>query len=862
MKLRAIEMTNVRRFTSTMRIDGIGDGLNVLSEPNEFGKSTLFDALHALFFKAHGSGDKEMKALRPHSGGAPEISVEIETDAGRFTIAKRWFQKPAATVHQDGRLIAQADAAEDWIARALGQDAGGPAGLIWVRQGLTALTDGSNKEKAAALEARRDLMSSVSEEVEAMTGGRRMDAALKRCQEELGLYATGTGRPKVGGPWKAAQDLVSELTERHDRLDRLTGELHAALKARNAARRTLSELTDPDASEARRTRLEEARAAHALAERHAEQVESLARRVEMARLTASNAQVRLDGLRKALKEQEDCKALVTAATTEAEAARTAHDEAAGAQVEADTALREASQSLERAEADRRRAERAQLARDGAERRQELGARIKQAEAARETMEAAKAAIRGLGDADLQHIETLAAGLAAARAARDASATQITARYSGAARLSMDGTEMPDGSALPLTHAARIEIDGIGALEIRPPETGGSDAVENAERALREVLDRHGLDSLDDALQAAATRKAAETRHGEARAVLESLAPDGLDPLRDQLARLPKPEDTDNAPDPATATAACETARETEKTARAALTLAAERLSAARSDKTRADTLLGQAQDRQARAATELAALDGDADTLAAAAEDARQTLQLAEAELAEKRAAAPDLAAAKAALTRAQSVEDSARAQIETLKPELAALDERIRSASGDAVEERLAETGEALAAAQADLARIEHEVAVLTRLQEALTAARTEARERYFAPIAKELKPLLNLLWPDAELTWAEDSLLPDGLIRDGQTEPLDILSGGTQEQIALLVRLAFARMLADAGRMAPVILDDALVFTDDDRIERMFDALHRQAGDLQIIVLTCRQRAFRDLGGRVLQIRENADA
>ena len=44
---------------------------------------------------------------------------------------------------------------------------------------------------------------------------------------------------------------------------------------------------------------------------------------------------------------------------------------------------------------------------------------------------------------------------------------------------------------------------------------------------------------------------------------------------------------------------------------------------------------------------------------------------------------------------------------------------------------------------------------------------------------------------------------------------------------------------MLAKDGRHAPVILDDALVFTDDDRIERMFDALHRHAGDLQIIVL-----------------------
>ena len=144
------------------------------------------------------------------------------------------------------------------------------------------------------------------------------------------------------------------------------------------------------------------------------------------------------------------------------------------------------------------------------------------------------------------------------------------------------------------------------------------------------------------------------------------------------------------------------------------------------------------------------------------------------------------------------------------------------------------------LEAATATLAGIEHEVAVLIRLEKALETARNESRERYFEPIAKELKPLLHLLWPEAELTWGEESLLPDRLLRGGQDEPIDILSGGTQEQIALLVRLAFARMLAASGRVAPVILDDALVYTDDDRIERMFDALHRQAGDLQIIVLT----------------------
>ena len=194
------------------------------------------------------------------------------------------------------------------------------------------------------------------------------------------------------------------------------------------------------------------------------------------------------------------------------------------------------------------------------------------------------------------------------------------------------------------------------------------------------------------------------------------------------------------------------------------------------------------------------------------------------------------------------------------MRPQIATLDERIASSAGDAVEERLAECEQQLTAAEQALARYDHEVAVLQRLEAVLTDARVAARERYFAPVAAELKPLLHLLWPEAELTWTQDTLLPESLIRNGQTEPLDILSGGTQEQIALLVRLAFAQMLERGGHHAPVLLDDALVYTDDDRIERMFDALHRQAGDLQIIVFSCRQRAFRDLGGHRLQLKQVA--
>ena len=118
------------------------------------------------------------------------------------------------------------------------------------------------------------------------------------------------------------------------------------------------------------------------------------------------------------------------------------------------------------------------------------------------------------------------------------------------------------------------------------------------------------------------------------------------------------------------------------------------------------------------------------------------------------------------------------------------------------------------------------------------------------------ELRPLLGLLFEDATVTFDEDTLLPRTVRRNGLEEPVGVLSGGMREQLAVLTRLAFARLLAKDGKPAPVILDDALVYSDDDRIERMFDALHRQASDQQIIVFSCRQRAFAQLGGNILNM------
>src|SRR5690606_13303572 len=121
-----------------------------------------------------------------------------------------------------------------------------------------------------------------------------------------------------------------------------------------------------------------------------------------------------------------------------------------------------------------------------------------------------------------------------------------------------------------------------------------------------------------------------------------------------------------------------------------------------------------------------------------------------------------------------------------------------------------------------------EREVAALNLLLETLDEVERQSRERYFSPVIKRLEPYLHLLFPNAAIGFGQN-LSVETVARGAAREQLQALGDGTQEQIAVLVRLAFARLLADAGRPTPLILDDALVYSDDQRIESLFEALRR---------------------------------
>jgi uncharacterized protein YhaN len=206
---------------------------------------------------------------------------------------------------------------------------------------------------------------------------------------------------------------------------------------------------------------------------------------------------------------------------------------------------------------------------------------------------------------------------------------------------------------------------------------------------------------------------------------------------------------------------------------------------------------------------------------------------------------------------RLEQARENHNAELMQLERDIGRLMGQIQTAGGDGVGEAHAAAQEQRVLAEREHARIQERIVTLQLLRDTVSGCLAEGRERYYEPVRRHLHPYLNDLFPGAEIE------LGDGFTITGmkrlRSENFKRLSGGTQEQIAVLVRLAMGTLLAERGGNVPIILDDALVYCDDDRINLMFDALSRAGKHQQIIVLTCRLRTFAPLGGHTLRVQMN---
>jgi len=405
--------------------------------------------------------------------------------------------------------------------------------------------------------------------------------------------------------------------------------------------------------------------------------------------------------------------------------------------------------------------------------------------------------------------------------------------------------------------------------IRPPAglQSAETTLANARDDLAAALADHGVASVADARarNEAARDAAANGRTIEARIVAVTPAVPslgiaaGASALKSFVAGVSEPADADAGQEEPDLAALIVTAADTDSAlARAEGTdeAAAAQL---RELEARNAPLMVQAAGAErdaANAVAQLAALEGKPEVArldeALSAARQREAEALVSLQDAERAATAHDVAAIERQIGVLDKRTDVARTQRIDLEKAIAGLEARIEAEGGKGLADRAAVAREEADAAAANLARVTQEADTLKLLRDTLEGARAETSRTFVGPVARRARRYIERLLPGADPNFGDDLGLTS-IARGGPGENCGDLSKGTQEQLAVLTRLAFADMLLEQGMPVSLILDDPLVYSDDTRLDLMTEILTDAATRMQVILLTCRDRAFRHLGNRI---------
>jgi len=162
----------------------------------------------------------------------------------------------------------------------------------------------------------------------------------------------------------------------------------------------------------------------------------------------------------------------------------------------------------------------------------------------------------------------------------------------------------------------------------------------------------------------------------------------------------------------------------------------------------------------------------------------------------------------------------------------------------------------EKLHMAQSHLERVLYEnqslfrrAAVARLLFETMQDERDKARRAYVAPLKERIEGLGRLVFDNTFQVDINEDLQIANRTAGGVTVPFDSLSGGTKEQLSLIFRLACSMIVAKDGG-TPVMLDDALGYTDPERLRLMGTVLAKAAKECQIVIFTCTPDRYSNVG------------
>ncbi|OZI25956.1 hypothetical protein CAL26_00950 [Bordetella genomosp. 9] len=876
MKLTRIRIEQFRQFREPIEIDGLQDGINLFSGPNEAGKSTVVAAIRAAFFERFRSSAAEDFRPWDDPSASPAVTVVFEHDGQEYQLMKRFLGRKRCELRIGARVLDGAEA-EEALAVLMGfQHASkgaskaehwGIPGLLWIQQGSG--QDIREPVAHATGHLRTALDASVGEV--ASTQGDEVIAEVQGLRDAL--LTSATGKPR--GAYAAALEKSVELESLLAELQREALEYRHKVDQLASLRR---EHQDDAASQPWAAfRQQEKAAAEALA-----RIQSLQDALALERTQAGRWESRAELARNRLDTHAAQERAVAARRETLARAADVHAQAAASVDPWRGKLEKAEAALAEARQQQQRARQHDARRQGDRERAALQARcdaatgaVTQAEAeqARLIEHRREAAALRIDDAVVQRLREAQLALRELELRRAGVATRLRYRLETSAGIDAGDEVLRGDGERQLVAPTVLRVAGVGELEIIP---GGADLAvlrrEQAEWLARrqDLLESAGVASLEDAesrLRAHAAHLS-ETRNAEA--TLKGLAPRGIEALRAELAdaraRIAELDAAQaQAPSTSTSTSTVASAEGIPVADADAAAAAAEAAVRQATEAWHAARLA----ESNARARVEAAQRECDA--AQAELESQARDGRLAEAE----RELALAGAEAQAALARAQVLErqiaqsrpDILRQDIERFRRSaeqherrhaerrdmLFRLEAELQVAGAQGLDERMAETARDLAQARRQAAELGQQARALDHLLGLLRGKRDILTRQLQAPLRRGLQHYVDLLYPQAHIEINEDLMLGP-LTRAGHRGPesslFEALSFGAREQLGVIARLAYADLLRAAGRPTLIILDDALVHSDDARLSQMKRALFDAGTRHQMLLFTCHPSNWRDIG------------
>jgi hypothetical protein len=149
-------------------------------------------------------------------------------------------------------------------------------------------------------------------------------------------------------------------------------------------------------------------------------------------------------------------------------------------------------------------------------------------------------------------------------------------------------------------------------------------------------------------------------------------------------------------------------------------------------------------------------------------------------------------------------------------------------------------------------LTRLQRRALAAKLLYETLASERIAMRRAYVAPLKEGIERLARHVYGPTFRVDVDERLQVVSRTVDGVTLSTKQLSTGAQEQLGLLARLAAASMVSQEGGV-PLVLDDALGSTDEDRLQAMGAVLRVASKDTQTIIITCAPERYVHVGAQI---------